>query len=373
MVLPLYAFDNKANLARQDAGNAGLWFERFFDRYDDQGRVEDTTKQGWLKTNEGKAGDADGLTRATDQQSRMVSLLNGKKAVFKIDWHFITGTGNPHPVENGLTWHPIYGTPYLTGASVKGIVRSWVEQWQYKTEEQEEKRARLLEWFGSNTKDTGDAEFKQAAGSVVFFDAIPLEPVTLGVDVMTPHMGKWYEQGGDISNVETQPERVPADWHDPTPIPFLVVKKASFLFSVAPRCGNFREDLDMDLVMDCLANSLHWLGAGAKTATGYGQMSLDQSSTDNFNKAIKPDNQTPEQAKMYELREMFDKDRINNIKDNGGLTAHTLKTLLKGAGTWDEGDKLHLEDLAREIYGFIGWGSKKKKKENQELVAALRS
>jgi len=61
----------------------------------------------------------------------MVSALGGEFAVFATDWHFVTGMGSSHPAENGFSWHPVLGTPYLPGAGVKGLLRAWMETCVY--------------------------------------------------------------------------------------------------------------------------------------------------------------------------------------------------------------------------------------------------
>ncbi|MEZ5448795.1 MAG: hypothetical protein R3E89_07275 [Thiolinea sp.] len=72
---------------------------------------------------------------------------------------------------------------------------------------------------------------------------------------------------------------MPADWHSPNPIYFLSAKEPVFLVSVAPRCAGMMADADLDEVMDCVAQALEWLGAGAKTAVGYGQFNRDEAAT----------------------------------------------------------------------------------------------
>ncbi|MCI5145979.1 MAG: type III-B CRISPR module RAMP protein Cmr6, partial [Candidatus Electrothrix sp. AR3] len=142
------------------------------------------------------------------------------------------------------------------------------------TPEGEALHEKLFQWFGSAKK--GPDEKIMQAGELIFFDAIPLQPVQLHTEVMTPHMGKWYEQGGDIEgeDILEHPERIPADWHDPNPIFFLVVDKPIFLFSVALRNPAIRS-CNLGEVLQALELSLKWLGAGAKTATGYGRMERD--------------------------------------------------------------------------------------------------
>lgn len=273
MKLPL---PNGIKPAFTQAGHAGLWFNRFFDRYgtDQESKPPDpwsigkTDKHDWLKDfPKHTRGEKTTLEQHAWRSIDLIKARGGEVAVFELDWHFVSGMGYPHPVENGLAWHPTLGVPYLTGAAVKGLVRSWMEVWQGVAPEQ------LRQWFGSETKDPNAlADKPPVAGELVFFDALPVAPVTLTVDIMTPHMGKWYEQGGEIASVANTPEAIPADWHDPVPVQYLVVKKAQFLFGVAPRRQGSQQGDAIRAVLDDLEQALGFMGAGAKTAVGYGQM-----------------------------------------------------------------------------------------------------
>ena len=90
--------------------------------------------------------------------------------------------------------------------------------------------------------------------------------------------GKWFENGGDISSQKDYATTAPADWHNPVPVPFLVVKKNThFRFLIAPRLtgnaeGDAQAKLDVVQAMKELKEALEWLGAGAKKAVGYGRM-----------------------------------------------------------------------------------------------------
>ncbi len=274
MTLPLYE-DHNAPENLPKTANRGLWFDKFFNKFnkEDNWKVGDK-KSDWLKTlTKYSAGDKKNLKKHARKQIQLVEKLAGQAIVFQTTYHFVSGMGNPHPVENGLSWHPTLGVPYLSGSAVKGLVRSWLETWDKEDDENKQKE-KLLKWFGSTSKNPSDTDYAAAAGDIIFFDALPVAPVQLKVDIMTPHMGKWYEQGGTIEDIVTEPEKIPADWHNPTPIPFLVAKEASFLFTIAPRTKKVNKDLISE-VIEALTCSLDYLGAGAKTAVGYGQMIKD--------------------------------------------------------------------------------------------------
>jgi CRISPR-associated protein Cmr6 len=371
MTLPLYQ-DHRAPKKRGATANAGLWFERFFDQFGHEWQVRDE-KKDWLKNHFDRAtGDADALEVHALKQQQLVKQLNGQSQVFATQWHFITGMGNPHPVENGIAWHATLGVPYLSGAAVKGIVRNWLEIWAAETDDAQQK-AKLTQWFGSESKATENNQ----AGELIFFDAFPTETVSMNIDIMTPHMGKWYEKGGDIKNAKSEHEKVPADWHDPTPIPYLVVKKANFLFSFAPR--NARCKVDKDEVMQALTDALDFIGAGAKTAVGYGQMHPDERATKRLEEsqqkqeqATKLQSLTEEQQLIAELAHMFAKDQETGNKAPGNPTNQKLLALIKQATDWSQEDKNQLADLGEQIFGFIGWGKGKKKQERKAMFVKLR-
>lgn len=296
-MLPLYkalqSKNEKPELKKN--GNAGLWFERFFDAYPEFGKTKaelsDNEKESlvdaeneWLDKFCGTVGDAVQLERKALQQLALIQSLKGGAHVYETQWHFVTGMGIPHPIENGLIWHPTLGVPYLPGAAVKGIVRAWLETWGGDADTQKQK-ACLLALFGSDDKDSRNQQVDNQAGGLIFFDALPVSSVRLGIDVMTPHMGDWYAQGNTIKDLQKESKKIPADWHDPVPVKYLVVKEAKFLFSVAPRHKEYIGEV-CD-VMSALKDALDLLGAGAKTAVGYGQLAQDDEETNRLHTQLR--------------------------------------------------------------------------------------
>ncbi len=253
-MLPLHC---EAKGAQKGKGfHAGLWYDRFFNQYDHDCKVGDDSKINWIKTVAGETGDTEKLQAFAERQQVLLEACGGQSLAMSTDWHFVTGMGNNHPVENGFAWHHTLGVPYLTGAAVKGMVRAWCEVWEGFNEE------KIKQWFG----DT------EQSGELIFFDAAPTAPVKLKADIMTPHYKDWYAKGDDAPMRDGS--NVPADWHDPVPVPFLVVDKgAAFQFGVAKRVGS---DIDLSEVVEALSAALQWLGAGAKTAAGYGRFGEDQ-------------------------------------------------------------------------------------------------
>ena len=257
---PLYK--SVANIKlKKGTGNTGLWYDKFCDTWPDhagkdfwnlqsrqEGKQIVNPKMDWMKTVTAKnVGERDLLTEACLRQARLAAACGMKVVKYSTIWRFVTGLGRQHPVENGFAWHQTLGVPYLPGSSIKGMVRAWAEQW---------------EEIKDGNRIFGDKGEEVSAGSVIFLDALPSNRVFLEIDVMTPHYSPYYRDG-----------KPPGDWYDPTPIPFLTVAANQvFQFAVLPRMAQdtqYQEDTKQ--VLYWLRLALENLGAGAKTAVGYGR------------------------------------------------------------------------------------------------------
>ena len=248
VTLPLYQCARPTH--RPTNGHAGLWFDKFCDRWDhswslaSQGEVN--PKHEWIKTvTNRRVGDGGQIDEFASRLMSLAKGRGGRARLLRTSSRFVTGLGRSHPVENGFAWHPTLGTPYLPGSSVKGLVLAWAKVNAIPTPIVE----RLL---GSAGK----------AGDVCFLDAVPTAPVQLEADVMTPHYAGW---------TASDP---PGDWRSPTPIPFLVTAANShFLFGLVPRLDVSTESLET--VVAWLCSALAWEGGGAKTSVGYGRFERD--------------------------------------------------------------------------------------------------
>ena len=261
--LPLYdEARSQAPETWKKYSNAGLWHQKFFDRWETYDPHADRLiptegKRKWLdQFHEKFVGNRELLDEHLRRRAlrwRAFEDRGVRVGRFETRWRMVTGTGYQHPVENGFTWHHSLGVPFLPGSGIKGMVRSWAKEWCEVDEEI------VLRIFGSSSKEGGPS-----VGSVIFFDALPVGAVKLEVDVMTPHYGAWY-RAEDPNEAET----APADWHAPTPIPFLTVAPGQpFVFALQARTLEHLEDAR--IAWDWLCDALPGIGAGAKTATGYG-------------------------------------------------------------------------------------------------------
>jgi CRISPR-associated protein Cmr6 len=176
--------------------------------------------------------------------------------------------GWEHPNENGFAFLQPYGLPYLAGSGVKGVVRQAAQQ--LAKEDDAEKHGwndnAIEALFGLEPLPGSDTATR---GALRFFDVIPeLAGSSLDVDIMNPHYSQYYQ--GNSS---------PHDAGSPIPIFFVVVPPGSkFTFVVdCPRVRNLPADLAKgwrDLIRLAFEHAFDWLGFGAKTAVGYGAMSL---------------------------------------------------------------------------------------------------
>lgn len=179
--------------------------------------------------------------------------------ILKANWRIAIGMGNESVYENGFTFHPTYGIPYLPGSSLKGMTRHWaVANGMHEDEKEKDNYQKI---FGNEQDENKD--FQQ--GQVIFFDAFPtqLKKDCLQPDIMNNHYPDYYEG-----------EKPPADWLSPRPIFFLTMKKVEFQFHLGciPPPGENPEGL-LNTAKDWLVKALMESGVGAKTAVGYGRMS----------------------------------------------------------------------------------------------------
>lgn len=326
--LPLYKEANDARLTADS--NAGLWYDKFCNRWENA----KFQKEEWIKTVTNRhCGDSDELKWQGDRRWKMVAKLGGHNLCLKTDSPFVTGLGRKHPVENGFLWHHTLGVPYLPGSSVKGMVRAWIEQWA--DEKDQEEKEEIDRIFGPKQP------IKQPqVGAVVFLDAIPLSSVPLKADIMTPHYGEYYQN--------KEKPKAPGDWISPVPIPFLAVKEATFHFAIVPRQQIPEADKESNKVCRWLKDALEWIGAGAKTAVGYGRMRCDNAKQDQCEKEWRDQKQAKQKAREdaeklakaspieREIIEFLDEQKDKSTEDYIVVISEVEK------GRWEGKDKMEV-------------------------------
>ena len=239
--LPAPAPDKKAAVA-----NRGLWYEKYFDRWDNsKWELRSEGKKSWIEATAGATGQQSLLAEYVASQERLVFALEGCIRRFRTESPLLVGAGTPHPIEVGMSWHHGLGIPYIPGSSVRGMARAWATLWI-----QDPEVERIL---GA----------KGGMGTVAVWDAVPVGPVTLMGDVLTPHYPEFYR------NKDASAE--PHDWESPVPILYMsVAPRATFQIALSPgpRC----QTGDVDRVAAWIGDALEFTGVGAKTSTGYGRL-----------------------------------------------------------------------------------------------------
>lgn len=276
------ADQHASTTTRQSGAHAGLWYDKYYrgpnpqaqrDR-DGQGRGprgrnrapenKDRGHLDWIKSvTNAPVGHAGRLDEFAGRRERLAQLHGGRVLYACATARFVTGLGRAHPVDNGFAWHPTLGTPYLPGSGVKGVVRAWARRMA--------KPQELIDaLLGKAPRRDASAE----VGRVAFLDAVPTLPAQLEADVMTPHYGAYYQRG-----------EAPGDWLSPVPIVFLVAAaglELQFPVLHTDRCGTpGTSDEELGTVMGWLEGALSDLGAGAKTAVGYGRF-IDSKAGDRY-------------------------------------------------------------------------------------------
>ncbi len=262
MPMPLFPSPEKSRLIdiENSPANLGLVFDKYFGDWNDSfdgiaDRDGKTAKSAWVGQIVKAAASADSvmITAFAARQRAMVQALGGSSYLATASSRFVTGTGIANPLENGFVFHPTLGLPYLPASGLKGAVKAFWTQWHLAAADAQTKRI-----FGEGS----------GAGSAIFFDMLPVGPVHLAAEVMTPHYGPWYQNG-----------EAPGDWHSPTPIPFIAVEEgAEFQISFAPRVKAIPQTsewtTDCAALEDVVKSALCFTGLGAKTAVGYGRFAL---------------------------------------------------------------------------------------------------
>lgn len=160
---------------------------------------------------------------------------------------------------------------------------------------------------------------KQRAGAIVFHDAWPAEWPRLIVDIVNNHHPDYYQAKPDDNNYP------PGDWEDPKPVYFLAIPPgASFQFALSPRRADVKKEL-LEQAKKWLVGALCHLGAGAKTAAGYGS----------FRSAEEPPPVLPSQARerfeatLELVTPAFLAGANQQAKEDCDLRSATLRGLLR--------------------------------------------
>ncbi|MCB4205243.1 type III-B CRISPR module RAMP protein Cmr6 [Deferribacterales bacterium Es71-Z0220] len=277
-MIPIYKEISDIVGKNYNKGNFGLWFNKFVDidvtkfKPDDKSVNKYKTKYDNIKDETESF-----LGKKHLQQYWFCKAYEKKYDILTVHAHLsspmITGIGQTHPGEIGMTFDHTIGVPYIPASSVKGIVRfahilNMIEDPENENRilnkeeiDDEEDWTFVKHLFGKG----GD---KGNVGDVIFLDAYPVKSPELAIDIINPHYQKYYDEKGKTP---------PGDYLEPVPIKFLTVKTGNqFIFRIL-----IKRDIKLEngvtlteLVKKALDRVLTIEGVGAKTAVGYGRFNI---------------------------------------------------------------------------------------------------
>ena len=216
------------------------------------------------------------------------------------------GLGNESIYETGISFHHIYGIPYIPASSIKGVVRNYFLDRYFQLTDKEitennertdkdkitpEKKAFQDAGFCFLFGADKDSITGARQGAIVFMDSFPDENLNIEPDIVNPHYKDYYD---DIEG-----KTPPGDWMNPVPIIFLTATGAIFEFTIL---GKKYKDMPLhnityktideqgrplektigentwiengqptQIMLDHLKIALKENGIGAKTAVDYGK------------------------------------------------------------------------------------------------------
>ncbi|MEN2981677.1 MAG: type III-B CRISPR module RAMP protein Cmr6 [Thermus sp.] len=240
----------------------GLWL----DKYLAEAKREDTEAKGKLVKEVAGIAEPQEYGAFFDRYLEALRSVGAETRAATARSRLAVGLGGEGVLETSLTLHRTYGVPYIPGSALKGLASRYAHLYL-----EGEAWRRNLGAFARGEAQAGLFGTTEEQGAVVFFDALPY-PKTWKIhpDIMNPHHAGYYGGG----------ETPPADWDSPVPVPFLSVT-GTFLLALAPAPGVPREEARpwLQAAWRILAWALREEGVGAKTASGYGRLELEEAPT----------------------------------------------------------------------------------------------
>ncbi len=228
------------------------------------------------------------VARVTARRNRALEQLRRqglfvRRVTLEPEWRLVSGLGeraNAHEI--GIHLHGTYGWPILPGSTLKGVAAQWA--WENTVLEDPDTLSQFVQIFGTPLPKIRAGEVEEhreerfarlelpeaARGRVRFLDALPADsPVTVTVDVLTPHVKPYYD--AIASSQENQKIPPPAEYHQPVPVHFLTVSGGRFSAAVVGE-----NEQETAQAAQWLCEAVTELGVGAKTSSGYGYLNAKE-------------------------------------------------------------------------------------------------
>lgn len=242
--------------------NASLWLDKFIFNSEDKGKSEASFLNDTDKKDEtAKNALVNQVTSISEpevyikylHQTWIPSLqkFGAKPQRAKVKNRLAINLGTESVLETNIALHRLFGVPFIPGSAIKGVVSHFLDNYGGSEWNKQSENHKII--FGNQDE----------AGFVTFHDALlyvqekGFSGQSLYKDVLTPHHSDYYRPKNT-----TDP---PADWDNPTPIPFISATGEFLLALSGPADW-------VELTLKILEYSLDVEGIGAKTSSGYGRM-----------------------------------------------------------------------------------------------------
>ncbi len=269
-------------LATHDCTHPGLILDKFAYRAEDQSFFRHTI---------------DKVVEENNRDHPEFAVLFGRWAATLCENSFTGTTAGPltlhlaraSALENaGICLHRVYGFVFLPGSGLKGLARAFAcEIWLGEQPDKDAAWKTICEVFGTAPspwlndlakRHEQPAPKDARAGSVIFHDAWPEKWPKLVTDILNSHHPEYYAG----MTKDRRPNPPPGDWEDPIPVYFLSVEPGTnFRFAIAPRRVGEEVMTIAGEAVNVVEQARAWLiggltqlGAGAKTASGYGDFTV---------------------------------------------------------------------------------------------------
>lgn len=283
--------------------------------------------------------------------------------------------------EEAQHWHNAYRNPETQDAVPRDLLEAFIEIALDKQSKQPY-RANPFSLLNDFITDQKLRDAIRNRGALTFWDVLPeLYDNKLMVEIMTPHYSDYY-----------QGKTTPHDSGQPNPIVFLALPPNSrFEFFVQCDKAVLPKSLRnnwQSLLEAVFQHAFDWLGFGAKTAVGYGQFPCDAIERANAEReeekrqialAEKAEAAARSEAALSngqrairDLNRWFEDDKNAKRKEPGGQLTNRLNELFGEALSWNGEEREDLAKLAEAIFGYLDWGSGKKKQERKAKIQQLR-
>ncbi|OQW66527.1 MAG: type III-B CRISPR module RAMP protein Cmr6 [Proteobacteria bacterium ST_bin11] len=191
--------------------------------------------------------------------------------------------------------------------------------------------------------------------ALCFWDVYP-QSKNLAMEIMTPHHMGYFQGKNGVLNA-------PHDSEQPNPIVFLTLPPNSlFDFYCTCNSASLPETLRQNwqaLIQTAFEYAFDWLGFGAKTAVGYGQMQLDNSALATLEESRKQAEfqaQQREEAKRLADLPTVERDMAQLLKENKDPNKKPYLVLLEvvKSGRWQDNDRQQVLQRIQQLMLELG-------------------